>query len=291
MRYLDAATTRQALSMSAAITAMETAFADDREVPVRNLLGASLFMAGRVGSTTGVKVVSVVPGKPFGIVAVFDEDGACRGLVDGPTLTAIRTAAGAGLATRLLARADSRTLAMLGAGAMAYDQIMAVLEVRPIDEVLVWSRDPSHAAALAERVDGTSIADASDAVSRADVVSTATPSTTPLFDPAAVRPGTHFNAVGAYTPQMCEIPPPTVRTAITVVDDRAAAAQEAGDLLQADRIPDATVADLLTGRHSGRTGPAEITFFKSVGIASQDVAAAAVALTRAEAQGLGMEMG
>ncbi|HAX82660.1 MAG TPA: hypothetical protein DCY40_08850, partial [Actinobacteria bacterium] len=101
MRYLDAAATRASLGMGEAIAAMELALGDDREVPVRNRLGASLFMAGRVGRDSGVKVVSTVPGKPYGIVAVFDGDGACRGLVDGPTLTAIRTAAGAGLATRL----------------------------------------------------------------------------------------------------------------------------------------------------------------------------------------------
>ena len=291
MRYLDATATRQALTMSAAISAMEEAFSDDREVPVRSLLGASLFMPGRVGATTGMKVVSTVPGKPFGIVAVFDADGACSGLVDGPTLTAIRTAAGAGLATRLLARPDSRTLAMLGSGAMAYDQVRAVQEVRPIEEVLVWSRDPSHAADLAERVEGTVVEGTDEAVATADIVSTATPATTPLFSADAVRPGTHVNAVGAFTPEMAEIPPDLVREAIVVVDDIEAAAEEAGDLIQAGREPDGTVADLLTGRHRGRSGPDEITFFKSVGIASQDVAAGAAALRRAEELGIGVEIG
>lgn len=291
MRYLDADATRTALTMSAAIGAMEQAFADDREVPIRNLLGPSLFMSGRVGDLTGVKVVSTVPGKPFGIVAVFDADGACSGLVDGPTLTAIRTAAGAGLATRILARPDSRTLAMLGAGAMAYDQVRAVQEVRPINDVLIWSRDIANARALAERVGGSAVADPDEAVAEADVISAATPATEPLFAPGSVRPGTHINAVGAFTPAMCEIPPEIVRDAMVIVDDVAAAAEEAGDLLQADRSPDGTVADLLAGRHRGRTGPAEITFFKSVGIASQDVAAGAAALARAEEMGLGVEIG
>lgn len=290
MRYLDAAATREALSMSAAITAMEAAFGDDREVPVRNLLGPSLFMPGRVGDLTGVKVVSTVPGKPFGIVAVFDGEGACSGLVDGPTLTAIRTAAGAGLATRILARPDSRTLAMLGAGAMAFDQVKAIQEVRPIDEVLVWSRDPDHARALAARVGGRAVEDADAAVGSADVISTATPARTPLFRSASVRPGTHVNAVGAFTPEMCEIPPEVVRDAMVIVDDMGAAAEEAGDLLQAGRVPDGTVADLLAGRHRGRSGSSEITFFKSVGIASQDVAAGAAALARAEELSLGVEI-
>jgi len=288
MRYLDAATTRACLGMSDAITAMERAFGDDREVPVRSLLGPSLFMPGRVGADTGVKVVSTVPGKPFGIVAVFDGNGACRGLVDGPTLTAIRTAAGAGLATRLLARPDSRTLAMLGAGAMAYDQVVAVKEVRPILDVLVWSRDPEHAALLADRVGGQVAADPSEAVAAADVVSTATPARRPLFAPGAVRPGTHINAVGAFTPEMCEIAPEVVRLARVFVDDVAAAAAEAGDLLQADRTPDGTVGDLMAGRVAGRTGVDQITFFKSVGIASQDVAAGVAALVEAERLGRGV---
>ncbi len=281
MRYLDADATRMALSMSDAIKAMEDAFGDDVEVPVRSLLGPSLFMPGRVGEQTGVKVVSTVPGKPFGIVAIFDNEGACAGLVDGPTLTAIRTAAGSGLATRLLARPDSRTMAMLGAGAMAYDQVMAIKEVRPIGEVLVWSRDKARADALAELVDGSAVSTPEDAVAIADVVSTATPARDPLFDAAAIKPGTHINAVGAFSPEMCEIPPVVVREAITFVDDLIAAGEEAGDLLRAGKSPDGTIADLLAGRNRGRSGPDEITFFKSVGIASQDVAAGAAALERA----------
>jgi alanine dehydrogenase len=291
MRYLDAGATREALTMAAAIDAMALAFGDDREVPVRTLLGVSLFMPGKVGDTTGVKVVSIVPGKPSGIVAVFGPEGSCLGLVDGPTLTAIRTAAGAGLATRLLARPDSRTMAMLGSGAMAADQIAAVREVRPIDSVLVWSRDRAHAEALAARVGGEAVADASDAVESADVVTTATPSRAPLFDPEAVRPGTHLNAVGAFTPEMCEIPADVVRRSIVFVDDLAAAAEEAGDLLQAEVQPAGTLADLLAARMKGRRSAADITFFKSVGIASQDVTAAAAALAAAVDADLGVEMG
>jgi ornithine cyclodeaminase len=291
MRYLDAEATRQALSMSDAIRAMEAAFGDDREVPVRNQLGNSLFMPGRVGSDTGVKVVSTVPGKPFGVVAVFDDEGACAGLVDGPTLTAIRTAAGAGLATQHLARPDSRVLAMLGSGAMAYDQVMAVREVRPIAEVLVWSRTRDHAAALAERVDGRVVDDPDEAVRSADVVSTATPSRTPLFSAGALQSGTHINAVGAFTPDMCEIPPEVVHQAVVIVDDIAAAAAEAGDLLQAQVTPAGTMADILNDRIKGRSSIEQITFFKSVGIASQDVAAAMVAVQRAEQAGIGIEIG
>jgi len=289
MLYLDAAATRAALPMPAAIESMEVAFGDDREAPLRALLGGSLFMPGRAGPDSGVKVVSVVPGNPAGIVVVFGVDGSPVGLVDGPALTAIRTGAGAGLATRLFARTGARVLAMLGAGTMAFDQVEAVRAVRPIERVLVWSRDSKRAAALAERVGGEPVADADVAVAAADIVSTATPSLVPLFSDEVVKPGTHINAVGAYTPEMCEIPPETVRRAYVVVDDLAAAGAEAGDLLQADRPPVCTIGDVLAGRHP-QVGE-DVTMFKSVGIASQDVAAAVVALRRAAELGLGQKLG
>jgi ornithine cyclodeaminase len=288
MRYLDAAATRASLPMADAISAMEDALGDDRVTPQRVMLGSSLFMPGSVGEFSGIKVVSTVPGNPVGIVVVFDESGAPLGLVDGPALTAIRTGAGAGLATRLLARDDAAVLAILGAGAMAYDQVEAVRSVRPIARVLVWSRTGDRASALASRVDGSVVDDADAAVLQADVVSTATPATAPLFGADSVRPGTHINAVGAFTPEMCEIPHETVRTAFVVVDDRGAASVEAGDLLQADREPDATIADLLAGR-SAADG-AQVTFFKSVGVSSQDVAAGLAAIRNAEQMGFGTEI-
>ncbi len=289
MLYLDADATRAALPMEAAIESMEVAFGDDREVPLRTLLGGSLFMPGRAGGVSGVKVVSVVPGNPVGIVAVFDADGRPLGFVDGPTLTAIRTGAGAGLATRLLARKDAGVLAMLGAGAMAFDQIEAVRAVRPIRRILVWSRNPAHASDLANRVGGEAVAQPGEGVAIADIVSTATPSRLPLFDDEAVRSGTHINAVGAYTPEMCEIPAETVRRAYVVVDDLEAADAEAGDLIQAERPPVCTIGDVLAGRHP-QIGE-DVTLFKSVGIASQDVAAATVALQRAAELGIGLRLG
>jgi ornithine cyclodeaminase len=285
VRYLDAAATRNALSMADAITAMEAAFGDDRSTPPRVLVGSSLFMPGAVGSTAGIKVVSTVPGNPVGIVVVFDADGSPLGLIDGPTLTAIRTGAGAGLATRLLARPGASTLAILGAGAMAADQVEAVRAVRPIERILVWSRTGDRAESLAARVGGIAVEHPDPAVAEADVVSTATPATEPLFSADAIRPGTHINAVGAFTPDMCEIPGELVRRAFVVVDDREAAALEAGDLLRVGRSPDATVADLLEGRMHPPDG--DVTFFKSVGISSQDVAAGRAALLNAERLGLG----
>jgi alanine dehydrogenase len=289
MLYLDAHAIRAALPMAAAIDSMEVAFGDDREVPLRTFLGGSLFMPGRAGSASGVKVVSVVPGNPVGLVVVFDSEGRPLGLVDGPTLTAIRTGAGAGLATRLLARKDAAVLAMMGAGAMAFDQIEAVRTVRPIQRILVWSRNPLTASALADRVGGEAVSEPGDGVGVADIISTATPSRRPLFEDEAVKSGTHINAIGAYTPEMCEIPAETVRRAYVVVDDLDAAESEAGDLLQAERPPVCTIGDVLAGRHP-QIGE-DVTLFKSVGIASQDVAAATVALQRAAELGIGLRLG
>ncbi|MCH8993022.1 MAG: NAD(P)-binding domain-containing protein, partial [Acidobacteria bacterium] len=176
-----------------------------------------------------------------------------------------------------LAPPDASTLAMFGAGAMAFDQVQAVKAVRPIEQVLVWSRSEERAAALAERVGGEVCLDAEDAASLAEVICTATPATEPLFSTESLQVTVHINAIGAYTPQMCELPPELVRDAFVVVDDRAAAAAEAGDLLQAGKPPDAEMSDLLAGRVTPpRQGH---TIFKSVGIASQDVAAAVAALS------------
>ncbi|MGH9209680.1 MAG: ornithine cyclodeaminase family protein [Acidimicrobiales bacterium] len=303
LTYLDAEELRERLPMATAIEAMRLAYGDDREVPQRLALGVSLFMPGRAGSHTGIKVVSTVPGNPVGLVAVFGPDGSPLGVVDGTTLTAIRTGAGAGLATALLARPDARTLAMLGAGAMASDQVDAVCSVRPIDRVLVWSRTRARAEALADRLASSAaagrlgaaaggqppgagaatriraeVADSPDAaVAEADVVTTATPATSPLFAASAARPTVHVNAVGAYTPAMAELPPGLLHASWVVVEDRAAAAQEAGDLLQAGRSPDAEMGDLLAGRVT--PPPDTPTVFKSVGIASMDVAAAVAALS------------
>lgn len=249
-----------------------------------------MFMPGRAGPNTGVKVVSIVPGNPAGVVVVFDFDGSAIGMVDGPTLTSIRTGAASGLATSLLSRPDAKVMAMLGAGAMAADQVAAVAAVRRLQEVRVWSRQPERARDLAERLEeiglpATPFSEADGAVLGADVISCATPSREPLFEDGSVGSGTHINAVGAFTPEMCEVPAETVNRSYPVVDDFEAAAAEAGDLIQAGREPVATIADLLSGRNP-QIGE-DVTLFKSVGIASQDVAAGAAALASAQAMGIG----
>ncbi len=288
MRYLDAAATRRALPMVDAIDAMERAFTAESETPLRTLVGPSLIMPGILDDLMAIKVVSTVPGNPAGLVVVFDADGSPVGLVDGPTLTAIRTGAGSGLATRLLAPEGARTLAMIGSGAMAFDQIEAVRSVREIEEILVWSRGLENARDLAERVGGEAVTDIDRAVQSVEIVSCATPSTDPLFSNASVRPGTHVNAVGSFTPEMAELDVELLRRAYVVVDDRQAAAAEAGDLIRADRDPDTTLRELLAGTHPQIKE--DVTVFKSVGIAAQDVAAAARALSNAGRDGIGQDL-
>ena len=272
--------------MADAVDAMVKAFSGVAQTPLRSIVGPSLVMPGTLDGLMAVKVVSIVPGNPVGLVVVFGEDGSPLGVVDGPTITAIRTGAGSGLATKLLAGEDAGILAMLGSGAMAYDQIEAVRTVRPIERVLVWSRDMENARLMAERVGGEAVGDADEAVAQADVVSCATPATTPLFDPVSVRPGTHVNAVGAFTPEMAELAPGLLERAYVVVDDVDAAAAEAGDLIRAGREPNANLRDLLAGR--AIPGSEDVTVFKSVGIATQDVAAAGRALANAERDGIGL---
>jgi ornithine cyclodeaminase len=183
-----------------------------------------------------------------------------------------------------MAPEGAKAFALLGAGAMGFDQVAAVTTVRRIESISIWNRDHAKAEALAERVGGT-VADNPDAaVAGADIITTVTPSTSPLFEPTSVMPSAHINAVGAFTPDMIEVPNELVRAAFCVVDDTDAAAAEAGDLLQAGVEPDAELGEILNGFER----PRGITLFKSVGIASQDVAAAARALTNAERMGLGV---
>jgi ornithine cyclodeaminase/alanine dehydrogenase-like protein (mu-crystallin family) len=288
MIYLDAEATRRALPMADAVEAMAHAFSGEAEIPPRTMVGVSLVMPGRLDDHMAVKVVSSVPGDPAGIVVVFGPDGSPLGIVDGPTLTAIRTGAVCGLATRLLASETVSTLAMLGAGAMGFDQVEAIRAVRPIRRILVWSRDRAKAERLADRVGGEAVEDPDAAVSEVDVISCATPSREPLFRADSVRAGAHLNAVGAFTPEMVELPAGVLTHGFVVVDDLEAAAAEAGDLIQAGRRPDATLRDLLDG---SVTPPGRVTtVFKSVGVAVQDVAAGQRALENAARQGIGIPL-
>jgi alanine dehydrogenase len=320
MRVLSADDVRRAVPMAAAIDAVEQAFvalsAGHADVPLRAHIetperqATSFFMPARLGAAgLGLKVVSVFPqnaarGEPsiHALVTLLDpETGRPLAVLDGTYLTALRTGAASGVATRHMARPEARVLALFGAGAQALPQALAVLAVRPIERIWIVNRTRERAEALAERLrdagfagEARVAAGAREALAEADVVCAATSAATPLFRDEWLAPGAHINGVGSYKPSMAELPAETVARARVVVDQRRAAWAEAGDLIQArdaglfaeERVA-GELGEVAAGRVAGRTAAGELTLFKSVGNAAQDVAVAAVALARADSLGLG----
>jgi len=282
--------------------------------------GTVLFMPAYVPggairpSAVGAKVVSVFGGNPaLGlptinalVVSVDPATGVPLAIMEGGTITALRTGAVSGAATDLLAASDASTLAIIGAGVQGVTQALAVCSVRPITEIRVSDVNPRSVETFSERLAGWSpeagalvkpAASARDAVRGAQVICTATTATSPVFDDQWVAPGTHINAVGAYTPVMQEIPDATLARALIVVDAVEAAMHEAGDLIQAiqrgaiDRQAVKTeLGDLVTGSALGRTAREQVTFFKSVGNAIQDMIVAGEAVSRAAAAGRGQQL-
>ena len=170
---------------------------------------------------------------------------------------------------------------------------MAALEVRAIDEVTIVDPVPAAAERLAGEIESWENAPAIKlgydpaAVTGADIVMAATTTTTPLFDGNLLKPGTHVTGVGSFTPDMQEIDANTVRRARVVVDSREACLAEAGDIIKADANIDAEIGEIVNGTQPGRQSEDELTFFKSVGVAAQDAAAAAAVLAGAQAKNLG----
>lgn len=323
MLALTAGDIRALVPMDDAIALMKEAFralsGGSAVAPLRTPIevapehAVSLFMPAAVPSVggLGLKVVSVFPNNPSRglptihalVCLVSPDDGAPLAIMDGTYLTALRTGAVSGAATDLMARPDSRVLALFGAGAQAATQAEAVCAVRQIAEIRLVARSRAkgeafiarvhqHAPSVAERV--RIVLDSAEAVTGADIICTATPATTALFADRDLSLGTHINAVGAYTPTMQEIPPETVARARIVVDQRAAAWAEAGDLVIArarglitDAAIYAEIGEVAGGTKVGRQSPEEITFFKSVGNAVQDIAVGRRAVDRACERGLG----
>jgi ornithine cyclodeaminase len=228
------------------------------------------------------------------------QTGEPRALLNGVRLTALRTGAAAGVATKALARKNAQVMAIIGAGAQAADQIRAVLAVRPIQEVRIFDRVERNARNLAVRL-GLEIEKvrvwAPNTLERtlkdADVVTTVTTSREPVFEPAMISPGTHINGVGAFTLEMKEVPAAGLPLERIFVDQRKAVRAEAGDVVQAlnegrikaDNLIE--IGSVLLGAEKGRRSDQEITFFKTVGLAAQDAATAQAILKKAETLGLG----
>lgn len=315
LRILSAADVRSAVDMPTAIACVREAFASlsrgEADVPVRVALpiegGVSLFMPGALPAAgqAAAKVVSVAPDNParglpaiHALVLVLDPvTGRTRAVMDGTWLTALRTGAAGGVAADLLARPDARVLTVFGSGVQARTQVEAARCVRAIEEVRIVSLSrPSAEVFAAELADVNAevFTDPGAALAGADIVVTATDSATPVFDGSLVEEGTHVTGVGSYTLEMREVDTTLVRRARVFVDQVAAAMAEAGDIVgpieDGDVGPDVIVGEIgevVAGTLPGRTGPSDITFFKSVGNAVQDVAVAGRVCAVAEARGLG----
>jgi alanine dehydrogenase len=322
IRILSGEDVRKALPMRQAVETIQKAFAQlstgEADVPLRTGLpvprhnGIALIMPGYLAGDDqlAVKIVSVFNDNPakglpliHAVVIVVDaETGVPAAIMDGTYLTALRTGAASGAATNLLARPDSLTAAIFGAGAQARTQLEAVHAVRPIQEAWVFDLDLQRARRYADEMSQVlsleiHIASSpAEALQQADVICTATTSTSPVFNDADLKKGTHINAVGAYTPEMQEIPAETVQRSKVVIDHHQASMAEAGDLLiplrqgliSKEHIY-AELGEIAAGLKPGRQSPQEITFFKSVGVAVQDVAVANAVLQAARKMNLGTD--
>jgi len=305
MRIVTADDIARTMTYPALVEALATAFRGDTAAPVRHhhaipQPGADatlLLMPAWTASGTrfvGCKVVTVFPdnakvGKPSvhgSYLLMSGETGEPLAIMDGRELTAWRTAAASALAAMHLAREDATDLVMVGAGALALHLVRAHASIRPLARVSLWNRTNARAEEIAIhlRRDGLDVRIADDreaAVRSADIVCCATLSAEPLVRGAWLKPGTHVDLVGGYTPQMREADDEAVRRARVFVDTRAGALAEAGDVVDPIRrgvIGEADIqgdlCDLCRGAASGRRSASEITLFKSVGTAVEDLAAA-----------------
>jgi len=297
------------------IECLREAFRGESELPVRHHHavpvkgapdGALLLMPAWIADEVlGVKVATIFPGNAEqGLPAVTAtylltsaRTGEVLALLDGSSLTLWRTAGASALAASYLARADAERMLMVGTGKLAPNLIQAHAAARDLREVAVWGRHPEKAEALAASltlpgVRVHAVRDLSAAAAAADVISCATLAVDPLIEGAWLQPGTHVDLVGGYTPAMREADDETVSRATVFVDTRAGATKEAGDIvqpLQRGVLAEDGIAgdlfDLARGIHQGRTSPGEITLFKSVGTALEDLAAARLAFDKAQASG------
>lgn len=308
--FIDRAAVDAALPFPALIEALRQGFATGCTAPVRHhhavprsdAEDATLLImpAWQQDRRLGVKIVQVSPGNEArglptvdGLYLLFDAvTGTPLAVLDGRAITERRTAAASALAASYLARSDAARLLVVGAGAVASMLVPAHAAVRPIRHVSLWNRTPGKAHLLAEQltVAGFTVEVESDleaAITAADIIAAATMSAVPLIKGALVRPGTHVDLVGAFNPKLRESDDELMARCSLFVDTRGGALGEAGDILQAiasgaidEQAILADLAELCQGRHPGRRDREEITVFKSVGAAIEDLVAANLVLDR-----------
>jgi alanine dehydrogenase len=313
MQIVSADEVHRLLDFPGLIAALRAMFRDGCEVPPRHHHGIDPAAAGgkpgtlllmpawQAGGALGVKLVTVFPDNArralpsvYGTYILLDGGtGMPRAVLDGTALTLRRTAAGSALAADFLARPDAAVHLMVGTGALAPHLVAAHAEVRKVREVRVWGRDPQKAAALSARLAAAGIraqpaADLAAAVREADIVTCATLATAPLIRGEWLRPGTHLDLVGGFTPDMREADDAAIRRSRVYIDTEMAV-REAGDIVQPLRsgalAREQIAGDLFglcRGECAGRRDAGEITLFKSVGSALEDLAAAQLAISRSE---------
>lgn len=326
MRLFTRSDVQRALSMRDAIPLVKQAFCElstgRAKVPLRVVLpqekheGVTLFMPGYLSEAEAlaIKVVSIHHRNParnlpliHALVLVIDPStGRPVAALEGSYLTALRTGAASGVATELLARKDAEVAAIFGAGAQARTQMLAVAAVRPIKRFWIYAPQPEHVQKLIAEtrpqldasIELRTAESPAQAVRNAHVICTATTSSTPVFDGADLQPGTHINSIGSYNAEMQEVDCATLqRAAKIVVDERAAAFSEAGDLLVAlaqGAIQPSDIygelGEIAVGLKARRETEDEITYFKSVGNAVQDAAVAQAIYQHALQENLGVEI-
>jgi ornithine cyclodeaminase len=270
--------------------------------------GIGLMPAHRSGSEAAysLKTICLFPDNPThgldahqGTVTLFSgETGQVRALMNASAITAIRTAAVSAVATRLLAREDASELAIIGSGVQGRSHIEAMRAVKPWERIRVTSRTLAHAQALAAETGADAVESVEQAVRGADVVVTATNSKEPVLRHEWLEPGVHVNAVGSSVPTARELDTATMVAGSLFVDRRESTVNEAGDYLfpfeEGAIGPDhirAEIGEILIGKHPGRTTPDELTVFKSLGLAVEDLAAAEYVVRRAQETSTGTTVG
>lgn len=326
MLILNADEVREALPMAACVEAMKYAFSalssGEAEVPLRTRLavpshdGLALFMPAYVSSPQGqalaLKTASLFNQNPTkglplihaAVLAIDPGDGRILALLEGSTLTAIRTGAGCAAATDILANPEAKSAAIFGAGAQARTQLEALCAVRPIERAWVYAPRSDQVQAFIEEMAGQGAiprdlrpaASPEEAVRAADIVSAATTSPTPVFEHQHLKAGAHVNGAGSYSAEMQEIPAETLAAALVSVDSRSAARAESGDIsipIDQGLISEtgiAEIGEIIAGKRPGRSSTEQFTVFKSVGVAVQDAVAASLALEKARELDLGTEV-
>jgi ornithine cyclodeaminase/alanine dehydrogenase-like protein (mu-crystallin family) len=308
--FLREADVKALLTMDATLAALESAFRDwaagrAMNQPRRRVAGGAVLatMSAAVSGLMGFKSYTHgAMGARFW-VALFDAaDGRPRAVMEADWLGRFRTGATSGLATKYLARREASIFTIIGAGSQALTQVLAVAAVRPLREVRVFSRNAGHRAAFADQLSTVldvpvrAMASLRDAVDGAEILTTITSAAQPIFPGEWLHAGQHLNVCGSNLPDRREVDGRTIaRADLLVADDVDAARLEAGDLILAEREGQLSWArvhslrDVLAGA-AGHRQPSDLTLFKSVGLAIEDVAVGAVVLQLAEARGLGMRL-